>query len=248
MECRIERLATLSREKLIKSSFLTQMDLSILDQISQERLNKQSTPKNKEVADKISLSGNKDQAALPVSLRPRALHRRLATESHISPANSFGLVSREAESSSVDKKQKENSNGSAWHEMPRTQLTPELKRDIRLLQLRDTLDPKRFYKKGTISQSLFTKNKSSSGTVHLPTVQIQIGTIVDAPLSRYNRLSNKERTKTISEQVLREENATKYFRQKVDKFAEERTRKYGSSWRTVRNKRIRGSFKKSLRK
>lgn len=31
--------------------------------------------------------------------------------------------------------------------MPRTDLTPELKRDLQLLKMRGVIDPKRFYKK-----------------------------------------------------------------------------------------------------
>jgi len=37
--------------------------------------------------------------------------------------------------------------GSDWYNLPKTNLTPELKRDLQLLRMRSVLDPKRHYKK-----------------------------------------------------------------------------------------------------
>ena len=36
--------------------------------------------------------------------------------------------------------------GSDWYNLPKTVVTPELKRDLQLLKMRDVLDPKRFCK------------------------------------------------------------------------------------------------------
>ena len=41
-----------------------------------------------------------------------------------------------------------SSSASSWFSLPTPTLTPELKRDLRLLSLRAYLDPKRFYKRG----------------------------------------------------------------------------------------------------
>ena len=36
---------------------------------------------------------------------------------------------------------------SDWHDLPATEITDEVKRDLRLLRLRGAMDPKRFYKR-----------------------------------------------------------------------------------------------------
>ena len=38
---------------------------------------------------------------------------------------------------------KKATSGSEWYNLPRTSLTPELKRDLQLLKMRSVLDPKR---------------------------------------------------------------------------------------------------------
>lgn len=38
--------------------------------------------------------------------------------------------------------------GSKWYNLPATQITDEVKKELRLLRLRGTYDPKRFYKVG----------------------------------------------------------------------------------------------------
>ena len=41
----------------------------------------------------------------------------------------------------------QNTAGPKWFDMPAPEITPEVKRDLQLLKLRNVLDPKRFYKK-----------------------------------------------------------------------------------------------------
>lgn len=43
--------------------------------------------------------------------------------------------------------EKKATAGPSWYNLPRTDLTPELKRDLQLLKMRNTLDPHRHYKK-----------------------------------------------------------------------------------------------------
>lgn len=60
---------------------------------------------------------------------------------------------------------------SAWHDLPVTPITDEVKRDLRLLRLRGAMDPKRFYKKPE-------KGKFPS--------RFAIGTVVEGPAEFYN--------------------------------------------------------------
>ncbi len=85
----------------------------------------------------------------------------------------FNLPPRDTRS--VDKqarKLKPESAGKQWFDLPAQQLTDETRRDLKLLQLRGTFDPKRFY-------------KSSDHKKGLPKF-FQIGTVVEASADFYS--------------------------------------------------------------
>lgn len=87
--------------------------------------------------------------------------------------------------------------------MPKTVVTPELKRDLQLLRLRSVLDPKRFYKK-------------DSARAEVPEYS-QVGTVIEGPTEFFSsRLTNKERKQTFVEQVLAGEKANHKFRNKYN--------------------------------
>ncbi|KAI0180243.1 Fcf2-domain-containing protein [Hypoxylon sp. FL1284] len=91
--------------------------------------------------------------------------------------------------------------GSSWYNLPRTDLTPQLKKDLQLLRMRDVLDPKRFYRKDN-SRPLVPEFSS-------------VGTIVEGPTDFYNaRLTKKERKRTLLEEVLETEDTTRKFKSK----------------------------------
>ncbi|KAL7626683.1 dTDP-fucopyranose mutase [Parahypoxylon ruwenzoriense] len=91
--------------------------------------------------------------------------------------------------------------GSSWFNLPRTDLTPELKKDLQLLRMRDVLDSKRFYRKDT-TRTLVPEFSS-------------VGTIVEGPTDFYNaRLTKKERKRTLLEEVLETEDVTRKFKSK----------------------------------
>ena len=50
-------------------------------------------------------------------------------------------------SKKAKKLEREKTKGDAWYNMPATEVTDEIKRDLEVLKMRDALDPKRFYKK-----------------------------------------------------------------------------------------------------
>ena len=73
--------------------------------------------------------------------------------------------------------------------MPRTNLTPQLKKDLQLLRMRGVLDPKQHWRKDT--RKNFVPDFS------------QVGTLVEGPTEYYSaRLTRKERKQTIVEEVL----------------------------------------------
>ncbi|CAN8076927.1 unnamed protein product [Agarophyton chilense] len=99
-----------------------------------------------------------------------------------------------------------------WHDMPIADLTPELQRDIRVIENRQYLDPKRFYK--------------SSGTGRkkgqLPS-RVQVGTILTGAHEFYSgRLLKKERRARVIDQVLSSEKAVQYATSRFRKLQRER--------------------------
>ncbi|KAI1100012.1 Fcf2-domain-containing protein [Jackrogersella minutella] len=100
--------------------------------------------------------------------------------------------------------------GSSWFNLPRTDLTPELKKDLQLLRMRDVLDSKRFYRKDS-SRALVPEFSS-------------VGTIVEGPTDFFNaRLTKKERKRTLLEEVLETEDVTRRFKSKYGQIQADKT-------------------------
>jgi hypothetical protein len=78
-----------------------------------------------------------------------------------------------------------------WHEIPVAKMTPELKRDLVLIENRAHLDPKRFYK------SAGTGRKRGE----LPQ-RVHVGVVVEAPHEYLSgRLTKKQRKKSFADEV-----------------------------------------------
>jgi len=89
---------------------------------------------------------------------------------------------------------------SSHFNLPRTQLTSQLKRDLQLIHMRSILDPKRMYKK--------------QGSFKIPEYS-QIGTIIEGPTEFFSsRLSKGERTQTFLEETMVAEAKSKRFKTK----------------------------------
>ncbi|XP_048067446.1 deoxynucleotidyltransferase terminal-interacting protein 2 isoform X2 [Megalobrama amblycephala] len=86
------------------------------------------------------------------------------------------------------KAEREKTSGDGWFNMKAPELTEELKNDLKALQMRSAMDPKRFYKKN--DREGFPK-------------YFQVGTVVDSPVDFYNsRIPKKQRKRTIVEELL----------------------------------------------
>lgn len=84
--------------------------------------------------------------------------------------------------------------------MPKTDLTPELRRDLQILKMRNVLDPKRHFKK--------------MDSKDVPAFS-QVGTVIEGPTEYYNaRINNKDRKRTFVEEVLAQEAQTGRFKNK----------------------------------
>ncbi|PWY63710.1 putative nucleolus protein required for cell viability [Aspergillus heteromorphus CBS 117.55] len=91
--------------------------------------------------------------------------------------------------------------GSDWFDLPKTELTPGLKRDLQLLRMRSVLDPKRHYKK--------------DGGRARPPPYSQVGTIIEGPTEFFSsRIAKKDRKKSFVEEALAQERENKRFEAK----------------------------------
>ncbi|KAL3518972.1 hypothetical protein ACH5RR_021561 [Cinchona calisaya] len=99
--------------------------------------------------------------------------------------------------------------GKHWFDMPAPTLTPDLKKDLRLLKLRSALDPKRHYKKGDSRSKTLPK-------------YFQVGTVIESASEFYTgRLTKKERKATLADELLSDSNLAQYRKRKVQEIEEQ---------------------------
>lgn len=95
-------------------------------------------------------------------------------------------------------------NEREWHEIPEARMTPQLQKDLRVIENRQHLDPKRFYK--------------SSGTGRrkgeLPS-RVHVGTVVVGAHEFYSsRLTRRERRRTVLDEVMSDQRIMNYTKNK----------------------------------
>ncbi|KAF2884175.1 hypothetical protein ILUMI_22002 [Ignelater luminosus] len=118
------------------------------------------------------------------------------------------------------RREREKTKGKKWYGLPATEMTEEIKHDLEVLQMRSVLDPKRFYKKNDLKV--------------LPKY-FQIGKVVDSPLDYYNnRLTRKERKKTLVDELLADVEFNKYNKRKYKEIIEERQKTHYKAWRQAK--------------
>ncbi|KAF2205168.1 rRNA-processing protein FCF2 [Delitschia confertaspora ATCC 74209] len=120
--------------------------------------------------------------------------------------------------------EKKATAGTQWYNMPATDVTPELRRDLQLLKMRNVVDPKRFYKKD---------NKAPD----IPPFS-QVGTIIEGPTEFFSgRLQNKERKKTFVEEALAQEAETGRFKKKYNEIQTSKTSGKKAYYKALKAKR-----------
>jgi hypothetical protein len=114
--------------------------------------------------------------------------------------------------------------GPDWFNLPKTDLTPELKRDLQLLKMRNVLDPHKHYKK-----------ENSRPTV--PEYS-QVGTIVEGTTEFFSaRLNNKDRRETFVDEVLAGERDSGRFKKKYGEIQAAKTSGKKASYKARMAKR-----------
>ncbi|PJF16509.1 hypothetical protein PSACC_03696 [Paramicrosporidium saccamoebae] len=100
----------------------------------------------------------------------------------------------------------QDSTGPAWFNMAAADITPELEKDVKLLQMRAALDPKQHYKKGErILQGKY----------------FQVGTVVNDATSHYShRLTKRQQGGTVLDTLMRDTKRQQYFKKKYNALQE----------------------------
>ena len=110
--------------------------------------------------------------------------------------------------------------------MPKTDLTPQLKRDFQLLQMRSVLDPHRHYKK--------------QGKGKIPTFS-QVGTVIEGPTEFYSaRINKRDRKQNFVEEALAGERENGRFKRKYNEIQEAKTSGKKAYYKKLKEARKRG--------
>ena len=105
-------------------------------------------------------------------------------------------------------------------------LTPQLKRDLQLIEMRSVLDPHRHYKK-------------TSGKAKIPAFS-QVGTVLEGPTEWYSsRINKKDRAKTFVEEAMAGERKTGHFKRKYNEIQEKKTSGKKAYYKSLLDKRQR---------
>ncbi|KAI4128580.1 MAG: hypothetical protein LQ338_002674 [Usnochroma carphineum] len=119
--------------------------------------------------------------------------------------------------------------GADWFHLPRTKLTPELKRDLQLLKVRSTWDPKRHYKKDT--QKPFIPQYS------------QVGTILEGPTEYYSsRIPKRDRKRSFVEDILATEEGTSRFKNRYNEIQASKKSGRRAYYNQLKQKRAKSSL------
>ncbi|KAL8799195.1 MAG: hypothetical protein Q9182_006072 [Xanthomendoza sp. 2 TL-2023] len=135
-----------------------------------------------------------------------------------------------AQARMIKSKASKSTAGSDWFNLPRTNLTPELKRDLQLLKMRSTWDPKRHY-----------KNDS-----HKPLVPVYslMGTIIDGPTEHFSsRIAKRDRKKSFVDEITAAEKANGRFKKKTKEMQTSKAGGRKAFYKDLKQKRSRGSIR-----
>ncbi|CAM0944379.1 unnamed protein product [Alopecurus aequalis] len=126
------------------------------------------------------------------------------------------------------RKNVKDTTGKGWFDMPAPSITPELKKDLEILQLRHVMDPKRHFKRSGKSKAL--------------PKYFQVGTVIE-PASEFfsSRLTKKERKTTLVDELLSDQKLKNYRMRKVREIQEIRTPGGNQKWKN----RGRQTFKRA---
>lgn len=152
-----------------------------------------------------------DGGVLPEALTGEHTEKKAAT-GWASVAGAPDLVNAGKSVGSLSGAAASKATAEDWYEIPEAKMTPELRRDLVLLENRAHLDPKRFYK------STGTGRKRGE----LPS-RVHVGVVVEAPHEFLSgRLTNKERKQSFADEIFSDERIMDNTRRRFAKLQDAR--------------------------
>lgn len=122
------------------------------------------------------------------------------------------------------KETEDDTAGANWFKMAKPELTPQIKRDLAIIQQRSALDPKRHYKKDKWQ---------------IPK-HFQTGTIIQGNTEFYSsRMLKRARGQTLAEEILNDGDSKKYFKRKYSEIQLQRTSGKKAHYKAVKERRKR---------
>jgi hypothetical protein len=108
--------------------------------------------------------------------------------------------------------------------MPKTNLTPQLKRDLQLIEMRSVLDPHRHYRKNNRKGKIPTFSRT--------------GTVIEGPTEFFSaRINKKERSKNFVEEAMNTEKETGRFKRKYGEIQDAKTSGKKAHYKSLMAKR-----------
>lgn len=119
--------------------------------------------------------------------------------------------------------EKKATAGSDWFNLPKLEMTTELRRDLQLLKMRNVLDPHRHYKKSDAKDA---------------PAYAQVGTIIEGATEYFTgRINNKDRKRTFVEEVLAQEEQSGRFKKKYNDIQKAKTSGKKAFYKALKAKR-----------
>lgn len=111
----------------------------------------------------------------------------------------FRSISDPVQVANKAKLDKEKTSGDKWFNMPKPEMTDQVKRDLQVLKMRHVWDPKRHYKKNNDPLPKY----------------FQTGTVIQGNTEFFSaRIARKDRKKTIAEELMADDHSYDYYRRK----------------------------------
>ncbi|KAJ6264807.1 hypothetical protein Dda_0959 [Drechslerella dactyloides] len=127
----------------------------------------------------------------------------------------------------ANKEKKDKTAGPAWYNMPATELTPQIKRDLQMIKLRNVLDPHKHF-------------KGDDWKGKLPKY-FQMGTLIEGPTEYYSaRLNNKDRQKSMVDEVLANRGSKDRFKRKYAEIQAKKRSGRKEFYKKLKEKRRKG--------
>ncbi|KAH8272202.1 hypothetical protein KR018_011110 [Drosophila ironensis] len=112
----------------------------------------------------------------------------------------------------LNRETRSRTKGGGWFNLPATEITEEMRNNLKIIQMRSALNPKQFYKKNDLKT--------------LPKF-FQIGTVQRSVLDYHQEKNTRKSTKSIVNELLENEAFTSYNKRKYNEVIQ-RSHKYGN--------------------